>query len=169
MAETAMSGSFEPHPAEPRGDPMMFAPEPGAAPLSSRVRAHPDRWLVLSSFPSTAMSSAMRSFLVLCAVLSASAFHAAPAHRQVPLSSRRSVRAAPAMSAPLALATQLAATPISGALPLPSVLVAEGVFDLIEGFAGSPLVLLVPIGAGTLVAFGIIFVLVKSAEPDKQS
>ena len=118
---------------------------------------------------STAMST-MRSFLVLCAVLSASAFHAAPAHRQAPLSSRRSVRAAPAMSAPLALATQLAATPISGAeLPLPSVLVAEGVFDLIEGFAGSPLVLLVPIGAGTLVAFGVIFVLVKSAEPDKQS
>jgi hypothetical protein len=164
-----MSGSFEPHPAEPRGDPMMFAPEPGAPPLSSGcVRTASGGWFS-PQLSSTAMSSAMRSFLVLCAVLSASAFHAAPAHRQVPLSSRRSVRAAPAMSAPLALATQLAATPISGALPLPSVLVAEGVFDLIEGFAGSPLVLLVPIGAGTLVAFGIIFVLVKSAEPDKQS
>ena len=112
----------------------------------------------------------MRSLLMLCAVLSASAFHAAPAHRQVPLSSRGSVRAAPAMSAPLALATQLAATPISGAeLPLPSALVAEGIFDVIEGFVGSPLVLLVPIGAGSLVAFGIIFVLVKSAEPEKQS
>lgn len=113
--------------------------------------------------------SMMRSVLVLCAVLSASAFHAAPVHR-APLSSRRSVRAAPAMSAPLDFATQLAATPISGAeLPLPSVLMAEGVFDLIEGFASSPLVLLIPIGAGGLVAFGVIFVLVKSAEPDKQS
>lgn len=119
---------------------------------------------------STAVAmSMMRSVLVLCAVLSASAFHAAPVHR-APLSSRRSVRAAPAMSAPLDFATQLAATPISGAeLPLPSVLVAEGVFDLIEGFASSPLVLLIPIGAGGLVAFGVIFVLVKSAEPDKQS
>ena len=106
---------------------------------------------------------------MLCAVLSASAFHAAPAHRQVPLS-RGSVRAAPAMSAPLDLATQLAATPISGAeLPLPSALVAEGIFDVLEGFVGSPLILLVPIGAGSLVAFGIIFVLVKSAEPEKQS
>ena len=119
---------------------------------------------------STAVAmSMMRSVLVLCAVLSASAFHAAPVHR-APLSSRRSVRAAPAMSAPLDFATQLAATPISGAeLPLPSVLMAEGVFDLIEGFASSPLVLLIPIGAGGLVAFGVIFVLVKSAEPDKQS
>ena len=115
------------------------------------------------------MAVAMRSFLLLCAVLSASAWHAAPVHRQTLLSSRRAVRAAPAMSAPLDLATQLAVTPISGAeLPMPSVLVAEGIFDLLEAFAGSPLVLLIPIGAGGLVAFGIIFVLVKSAEPEKQ-
>merc|ERR1719469_1538257 len=76
------------------------------------------------------------SFLV-CALLSAaSAWHAAPVHRQAPLSNRCTVRAAPAMSEPLVLATQLAATPISGAeLPLPSVLLGEGVFDLIEAGA----------------------------------
>merc|ERR1719401_761503 len=111
----------------------------------------------------------MRNLLVLSALLSASAWQAAPVHRQAPLSSRRAVRVAPVMSEPLALATQLAAAPISDAvLPLPSVLLGEGVFDLIEAFADSPLVLLIPIGAGALVAFGIIFVLVKSAEPGKQ-
>ena len=36
-------------------------------------------------------------------------------------------------------------------------------FDLISGFANSPLILLVPIGAGTLVAAIIIYVLVKAA------
>ena len=77
---------------------------------------------------------AMRSLsFLVCALLSAaSAWHAAPVHRQAPLSNRCTVRAAPAMSEPLVLATQLAATPISGAeLPLPSVLLGEGVFDLI--------------------------------------
>ena len=44
----------------------------------------------------------------------------------------------------------------------PSVLVADA-FDLIAGFANSPLVLLVPIGAGSLVAAAIIYILVKSA------
>jgi hypothetical protein len=36
-------------------------------------------------------------------------------------------------------------------------------FDTIVGLAQSPLILLVPIGAGTLVAAGIIYILVKSA------
>jgi hypothetical protein len=37
------------------------------------------------------------------------------------------------------------------------------VFDAISGFANSPAVLLIPIGAGSLVAAAIIYVLVKSA------
>jgi len=47
---------------------------------------------------------------------------------------------------------------------LPSQLLSDGgVFELIQSFGNTPLVLLIPIGAGTVVAFGIIFVLVKSA------
>ena len=63
---------------------------------------------------------------------------------------------------PLAQAAQLAA-PLTGAeLPMPSLLLGEGIFDVLAGIAGSPIILLVPIGAGTLVALGIIWVLVKS-------
>ena len=46
---------------------------------------------------------------------------------------------------------------------LPSSLLLSDAFDMISGFAGSPLILLLPIGAGTLVASIIIFILVKSA------
>ena len=46
---------------------------------------------------------------------------------------------------------------------LPSQLLSDGgVFELINSFGNTPLVLLIPIGAGTVVAFGIIFILVKS-------
>mmetsp|Transcript_14061 Transcript_14061/g.23317 ORF Transcript_14061/g.23317 Transcript_14061/m.23317 type:complete len:110 (+) Transcript_14061:66-395(+) len=47
-------------------------------------------------------------------------------------------------------------------IELPPILLAD-VIDAIAGFADSPLILLLPIGAGTLVACVIIFILVKSA------
>ena len=53
----------------------------------------------------------------------------------------------------------LASTPLDRT----SVLLSEGVFDLLQGFAGSPAILLVPITGGLVVASGIIFILVKSA------
>jgi len=48
----------------------------------------------------------------------------------------------------------------------PSLLLADAadVFEVLAGIANSPLILLVPIGAGTLVASIIIFILVKSSE-----
>ena len=46
---------------------------------------------------------------------------------------------------------------------LPSTLLADSPLDFLVGFDTSPLILLVPIGAGSLVAAAIIWVLVKSA------
>lgn len=73
--------------------------------------------------------------------------------------------AAPRVAAPSMLLTELpldvAAASVSASLPS-TVLVSE-VFDSLQGFAGSPAILLLPIGVGSLVAAGIIFVLVKSA------
>jgi len=114
---------------------------------------------------------AVRSLLLLlCGTpLAASAWHAASVHRPAALS-RRAAHAGPAMVAAEPLAAQLAVPPLAGAeLPLPSLLLGEGLFDLLAGLAGTPLILLIPIGAGSLVAFGIIFILVKSAEPGKPS
>ena len=68
---------------------------------------------------------------------------------------------------PVALAPLDAAASVSASLPS-SVLVSD-VFDGLQGFATSPLILLVPIGAGTLVAALIIYVLVKSAEPSERA
>ncbi|KAL1523658.1 hypothetical protein AB1Y20_018593 [Prymnesium parvum] len=51
----------------------------------------------------------------------------------------------------------------SSALEHMTTLLGEGVFDLLQDFAGSPAILLVPIGAGLLVASVIIFILVKAA------
>ena len=81
------------------------------------------------------------------------------------------MQAAPTMVAvePLAQAAQLAAPHNVAELPMPSLLLGEGIFDVLAGIAGSPIILLIPIGAGTLVALGIIWVLVKSAEPGKPS
>lgn len=54
-------------------------------------------------------------------------------------------------------------------LSLPSVLLSDGLSDALGGFVGTPLILLLPIGAGSLVGFGIIYVLVKSAEPSERA
>ena len=67
--------------------------------------------------------------------------------------------AAPRMLAPAPLPLPAAA---ATAAPATALLVAD-VLDTLQGFAGSPLLLLVPIGAGTLVASIIIYLLVKSA------
>ena len=50
----------------------------------------------------------------------------------------------------------------SSAVQTSTVLIGDA-FDIISGFANSPAVLLVPIGAGSLVAGLIIFILVKAA------
>ena len=46
---------------------------------------------------------------------------------------------------------------------LPSAALVADVFDGLSSIADSPLILLVPIGGGTLVAMVIIYILVKSA------
>ena len=46
---------------------------------------------------------------------------------------------------------------------LPSSVLVADIIDFFQGFAGSPFILLVPIGAGALVAAIIISILVKSA------
>ena len=116
------------------------------------------------------MTCPVRSLLLLCGALPAAAWHAGSVHRPIALS-RRAMQAAPTMVAvePLAQAAQLAAPHTVAELPMPSLLLGEGIFDVLAGIAGSPIILLVPIGAGTLVALGIIWVLVKSAEPGKPS
>lgn len=51
----------------------------------------------------------------------------------------------------------------SAAAVLPSSLLIADIVDTISGVANSPLVLLIPIGGGSLVAAIIIYILVKSA------
>ena len=51
----------------------------------------------------------------------------------------------------------------SFATSLPSAVLLSDAVDTLQGFAMNPLILLLPIGAGTLVAAGIIYILVKSA------
>jgi len=75
-------------------------------------------------------------------------------------------RSAPIMFTPLGASgfeppSAAAAAAATAALPA-SVLVGD-IADVLQGFAGSPLILLVPMGAGALVASIIIFILVKSA------
>lgn len=76
-------------------------------------------------------------------------------------------------SEPLAVASQLGSVvqPTLLATPrMPSWLLADPLSDLVGGLSGtslSPLLLILPITAGALVAFGIIFILVKSGEPSK--
>ena len=99
---------------------------------------------------------------VLLACLVAGAHAALVQPTRLPCARRAVARAAaPTMLVPEALAPLDAAASVSASLPS-SVLVSD-VFDGLQGFATSPLILLVPIGAGTLVAALIIYVLVKSA------
>ena len=72
--------------------------------------------------------------------------------------------ATPAMLAPIPLAGASAPSfAAAAATAVPASLLVADVFDAISGFANSPAVLLIPIGAGSLVAAAIIYVLVKSA------
>ena len=52
---------------------------------------------------------------------------------------------------------------VSTSLDNTSLQLSEGAFDLLQAFAGSPAILLVPIGGGLVIASIIIFILVKSA------
>ena len=100
------------------------------------------------------------SALLACLVASAHGLVLQPA--RLPVARAIAPRAtAPAMLLPEALPTLDVAASLPSSLPS-TVLVADLV-DAISGFASSPLILLVPIGAGTLVAAAIIYVLVKSA------
>ena len=100
------------------------------------------------------MSRATLALVLACAVACADAFAAVQPAR---LPCARSV-------APRAAATSmLAPVPLDAAASLPSTLLLSDTLDALQGFVGSPLILLIPIGAGSLVAAGIIWVLVKSA------
>ena len=52
---------------------------------------------------------------------------------------------------------------VDAAASLPSTLLLSDAVDAISGFATNPLILLVPISAGGIVASIIIYILVKSA------
>lgn len=108
----------------------------------------------------------MQRLLLVCWLSLAHGF--APA-AQMPLvkSAARSASAVK-MHLPIADALPLHAAPLDALVPsLPSaMLVSDAVGDFsgaLSGFAGSPLILLLPIGAGTLIASIIIFILVKAA------
>ncbi len=63
-------------------------------------------------------------------------------------------------------ATQTSAAALLPALQtvdLPSTVLVADLIDIVQGFADSPLILLIPIGAGAAVAGIIMYVLVKSA------
>ena len=86
--------------------------------------------------------------------------------RVVPQLPARPPFAAARAPAPLAIASPLlGAPPPVVAAQLPSVLLADPL-DILIGFANSPVVLLIPIVAGALVASLIIWFLIKSASPE---
>ena len=104
--------------------------------------------------------------LLLASLACASAWHAGPVPR--PAAPLGRARAAPAMLAAGPALDGLGSLAPAADLSLPSVLLSDGLSDAFGGFVGSPLILLIPITAGSLVGFGIIYVLVKSAEPSKR-
>ena len=164
MVSSARPFVTAPVPPEPTANPVP--PASHFNPTSSRSGRVGPEWAGSRQH----MTCPVRSLLLLCGALPAAAWHAGSVHRPIALS-RRAMQAAPTMVAvePLAQAAQLAAPHTVAELPMPSLLLGEGIFDVLAGIAGSPIILLVPIGAGTLVALGIIWVLVKSAEPGKPS
>lgn len=104
--------------------------------------------------------------LTLLLGTSAAAFHAPTQLARVPSGTPRAALTMLTSEA-VTLGPQLSSLPSVGVATtqLPSLLLSDGLVDLLGGFIGSPLILLVPIGAGAAVAFAIIFVLVKSADP----
>ena len=108
----------------------------------------------------------MRSAVLSILLSTATAFHAPTQIARVPRGTPRASLAMLASEA-VALSPQLSSLTSVGVATtqLPSLLLSDGLVDVLGGFIGSPLILLVPIGAGAAVAFAIIFVLVKSADP----
>jgi hypothetical protein len=82
--------------------------------------------------------------------------------RSVPLAARRGI---PSMLAPelLDAAMPQNAATTATAVSLPATILVSDIIDTLQGFANSPLILLIPIGAGLAVASVIIFILVKAA------
>ena len=119
-----------------------------------------------NSEPAIAMTRFSVWALLLASLACVSAWHAGPVPR--PTAPLGRARAAPAMLAAGPAFDGLGSLALAADLSLPSVLLSDGLSDAFGGFIGSPLILLVPIGAGSLVGFGIIYVLVKSAEPSKR-
>jgi hypothetical protein len=67
------------------------------------------------------------------------------------------------MLAPVDPLPLLDAAATSAAASMPATMLLGDAFDALSGFLGSPAILLIPIGAGSLVASLIIWVLVKAA------
>ena len=104
----------------------------------------------------------MRSTWLVAACLIAGANAAMMQPTRLPCA--RSV--APRAAAPNMLvpppALDVAATSFT-ATALPATLLLGDAFDALQGVSGSPVILLLPIGAGSLVAAAIIYILVKAA------
>ena len=98
-----------------------------------------------------------RRALLLCFIAVAHAAFVAPPTR-LPCVRSATPRAAPAVS-------MVVPPPplVDAAASLPSTLLLSDAVDAISSFATNPLILLVPISAGGIVASIIIYILVKSA------
>lgn len=103
-----------------------------------------------------ALLLAVRCEALLSHQLAAHVSRAQPAPRRAALSALAPAEAIPLLSASLDSVA-------SASLDHTSVLLSEGFLDVLQGFADSPAILLIPIGAGATVASIIIFILVKSA------
>ena len=102
----------------------------------------------------------MRAWLGLVCLACVQGFVVQPPTR-LPCARSAAPRAAsPSMLLP-PIPLDVAASSVSTSLP--STVLVSDAFELITSFGNSPFVLLIPIGAGTLVASLIIWVLVKSA------
>ena len=104
-------------------------------------------------------STSLHLVLLACLAAGTHAFLVQPAQLARSRPAPASRTSAPAMVVP-PMVDETLSTAVAA---LPSTVMLSDVMDAVAGFAGSPLILLVPIGAGTLVACGIIFVLVKAA------
>lgn len=109
-------------------------------------------------------------FALLCGAAEAYAGFAQPVAQPLRVHSttlRRPASAAVRMHLPVeaaADAMNAASTSLAtSAASLPASLLLSEALDGLQGFATNPLILLLPIGGGTIVAGLIIFVLVKSA------
>ncbi len=112
------------------------------------------------------LHSTMRSIATVLAFLACASALSVPAQCALRQPAVQRARTPHAMLEPVATLSgleQLAESPAAAGAGLPTSAVLADVLDVVQGFADSPLILLVPIGAGTLVASIIIAILVKSA------